>query len=61
MKRAAEVVKRYPGFAAAQEAGAREAMEDEYYERARELVRLGLAVAPTQLGLLEMRRALRKL
>jgi tetratricopeptide (TPR) repeat protein len=60
-KRAAEVVERYPGFAAAQEAGAREAMEDEAFERAKELVRLGLAVAPKSVGLLDMRRALRKL
>jgi tetratricopeptide (TPR) repeat protein len=60
-RRAAEVVKRDPGCAAAQEAGAREAMEDEAFERAKELVRLGLAVAPKQLALLEMRRQLRKL
>ena len=61
VKRAAEVVRRYAGFSAAQEAGAREAMEDEAYERAKELVRLGLAVAPKSIALLDMRRALRKL
>ena len=52
---AAEVESRYGGFVAAQEAGAREALEDEVPGRAKELIELGLAVSPRHLGLLSLR------
>ena len=44
-----------PGFASVREAGLREAVADGERARARELLALGLAVAPRQLGLLELR------
>ncbi|NVB41534.1 hypothetical protein G6O69_27090 [Pseudenhygromyxa sp. WMMC2535] len=46
-----------PGFVGAREAGLREAVEDEDTARARELLALGLAVAPRHLGLLSLRAA----
>jgi hypothetical protein len=48
----------YPELAGAHEAGAREAMEAEELDRARELIELGLAVAPKHLGLLDLRERL---
>ena len=55
---AARVLELSPGFVRAQEAGAREAIEDEVPGRARELIALGLAVSPQQLGLLDLRKQL---
>ena len=52
---AANVCELMPAFAAAQEAGVREALEFEHAERAREQLELGLAVAPAHLGLLSLR------
>jgi hypothetical protein len=54
---AAEVLQLDPGFVSAREAGLREAIEDEDGARARELLGLGLAIAPRHLGLLELRAA----
>ncbi|KIG11854.1 hypothetical protein DB30_02406 [Enhygromyxa salina] len=58
---AAEVLQLDPGFASAREAGLREAIEDEDRSRAQELLGLALAVAPRQLGLLELRAAVEAL
>lgn len=56
---AAEVETLDPGFAATREAGIREAIADEDWERAGELLALGLAVSPRHLGLLGLRDLLR--
>lgn len=53
---AAEVIELDPGFVGAQEAGLREALEHED-PQARELLALGLAIAPNHLGLLALRPA----
>ncbi|PRQ06358.1 hypothetical protein [Enhygromyxa salina] len=58
---AAEVLRLDPSFASAREAGLREAIEDEDRDRAKELLGLALAVAPRQLGLLELRVAVEAL
>jgi len=54
---AAQVLQRSPNFAASQEAGVREALEDEDGPRADEMLKLGLAVVPGHLGLLSLREA----
>lgn len=56
-KLAAMVLARSPNFAAAQEAGVREALEGDEGGRAREMLALGLAVVPGHLGLLSLREA----
>ncbi|TPV95014.1 MAG: hypothetical protein B7733_11610 [Myxococcales bacterium FL481] len=53
--RAAEVRGRWPGFAAAQAAAVRDALDHGQPDRAREHLRLGLAVAPTDVALLMLR------
>lgn len=53
-----EVRRRWPGFAAAQADAVRDALARERPERAREHLDLGLAVAPTDVGLLALRREL---
>lgn len=58
---AAQVLQLDPGFVSAREAGLREAIEDEDGGQARELLGLALAVAPRQLGLLELRVAVEAL
>lgn len=50
-----------PAFAAAQEAGVREALETEHPERAREQLELGLAVVPAHLGLLSLRTSVEEI
>jgi tetratricopeptide (TPR) repeat protein len=52
---ASEVKRLDPGFAAAREAGLREAIEHEDGPQARELLALGLAIEPRSLGLLGLR------
>jgi hypothetical protein len=54
---ASAVLTRSPNFAAAQEAGVREALEADEGGRAREMLALGLAVVPGHLGLLSLREA----
>lgn len=58
---AGEVLKLDPSFVSAREAGLREAIEHEDGPRARELLALGLAIAPRQLGLLGLREAVEAL
>ncbi len=50
-----------PGFAAAREAGLREAIEDQDQQRASELLALGLTIEPRHLGLLAQRRAVEEM
>lgn len=55
---ASAALEAYPGIVAAHEGGAREALELEEPDRARELVEVGLAVLPGHLGLLDLQRKL---
>jgi len=58
---AAAVLTVMPAFAAAQEAGIREAIEDGNAEGAREQLDLGLAIVPNHLGLLSLKAAVEEL
>ena len=58
---AASVLGAMPSFAAAQEAGIREAIEDGNAEAAQEQLDLGLAIVPSHLGLLSLKAAVQEL